>query len=95
MCSCQYISLSKAGKRLWPRPGACAFHAATASSMVSCRFSHATESTIESSVSEYAATNFNEMLAEVWQEYSTMGDLARPGIREIGQIMRELAEEMA
>lgn len=51
--------------------------------------------TIESKVSEYAATNFNEMLAEVWQEYSTMGAQARPGIREIGQIMRELAEEMA
>jgi hypothetical protein len=44
-------------------------------------------------VSGYAATNGNELLAEVWQEYSTMGDRARPHIRAIGDVMRDLAEQ--
>lgn len=44
-------------------------------------------------VSSYAMSNGWELLAEVWQEYSTMGDQARPHIRAIGDVMRELAEE--
>jgi hypothetical protein len=44
-------------------------------------------------VSGYAATNGSELLAEVWQEYSTMGDRARPHIRAIGDVMRDLAEQ--
>lgn len=43
-------------------------------------------------VSGYAAKNGYELLAEVWQEYSTMGERARPHIRAIGDVMRDLAE---
>lgn len=45
-------------------------------------------------VSGYAAKNFQEFLAEVWQEYSTMGAGARPHIRTIGDLMREISEEL-
>lgn len=43
-------------------------------------------------VSEYGSTNSREMLAEVWAEYSLMGDKARPAIKAIGARMREIAE---
>lgn len=43
-------------------------------------------------VSGYGATSGNELLAEIWQEYSTAGSAARPHIREIGRQMQELAE---
>lgn len=48
---------------------------------------------IERLVSGYASTNGHELLAEIWQEYSTLGDRARPRIRAIGQVMQELAEK--
>jgi len=43
-------------------------------------------------VSEYGASSFHELLAEIWAEYSTMGDEARPHINIIGRLMHELAE---
>lgn len=43
-------------------------------------------------VSVYATTNAYELLAEIWQEYSTLGARARPHIRVIGDLMREIAE---
>jgi hypothetical protein len=48
--------------------------------------------TIRSLVSEYGSKSFTEMLAEIWQEYSTMGDKARPHVQQIGAAMRDLAE---
>lgn len=48
--------------------------------------------TLEKAVSQYGAEDFHEMLAEIWREYSTMGSRARPGIREVGELMREMAE---
>lgn len=50
---------------------------------------------IKGRVSEYGASSFDEMLAEIWAEYSTMGAQARPEVREIGRIIAELAEESA
>lgn len=47
---------------------------------------------IRALVSEYGSKSFGEMLAEIWQEFSTMGEQARPHIRQIGELMRELAE---
>lgn len=46
-------------------------------------------------VSEYGSTNAAELLAEIWQEWSTMGERARPHIRAIGRVMQKLAEEGA
>jgi hypothetical protein len=44
-------------------------------------------------VSGYAGEgSYLEFLAEVWQEYSTMGALTRPEIRAIGEVMQALAE---
>lgn len=51
--------------------------------------------TVTSAVSHYGATNAHEMLAEVWQEYSTLGDRARPHIAAIGRVMQDLAQEGA
>lgn len=48
---------------------------------------------ITEKVSGYAAKNFHEFLAEIWQEYSTKGDDARPHIKVIGDLMRQIAEE--
>lgn len=48
---------------------------------------------VKRQVSQYAAGSGWELLAEVWQEYSTLGERARPHIRAIGQVMQELAEE--
>jgi SAP domain len=45
--------------------------------------------------SEGSSSQFDEMLAEIWQEYSTMGKKARPHIKTLGEIMRTLAEERA
>jgi hypothetical protein len=47
---------------------------------------------IRGSVSEYATSNSFELLAEIWQEYSTMGTRARPHIQRIGKMMQEMAE---
>lgn len=55
----------------------------------------ANRSTLDHRVSVYGSSNFDELLAEIWQEYSTMGSHARPGIRRIGELMRQLAEEAA
>jgi hypothetical protein len=41
-------------------------------------------------VSEYGATNPLEMLAEIWQEYSTLGDMARPHIVEAGRLIQSV-----
>lgn len=43
-------------------------------------------------VSEYGASSPRELLAEIWQEHSTLGAQARPHIRAIGSLMQELAE---
>lgn len=48
---------------------------------------------IRTKVSKYGAVSFAEMLAEIWQEYSTKGPDARPHIKVIGDLMREIAEE--
>lgn len=50
------------------------------------------EDVIKDKISEYASTSGLEVLAEVWQEYSTMGDQARPWIKAIGQAMADIAE---
>lgn len=47
---------------------------------------------IHGKVSRYGTTNSFELLAEIWQEYSTMGSRARPHIRNIGRMMQEMAE---
>lgn len=49
---------------------------------------------ITAKVSGYAAKNFDEFLAEVWQEYSTMGAGARPHIQTIGVLLRDVTEEL-
>lgn len=46
-------------------------------------------------VSQYGSKNMHEMLAEIWQEYSTMGAQARPHIREVGEVIHRLADEGA
>lgn len=46
---------------------------------------------IVESVSQYAATNPRELMAEIWAEYSTNPN-ARPAIKAVGALMRELAE---
>jgi hypothetical protein len=43
-------------------------------------------------VSRYGRNSHQELLAEIWSEYSTMGDAARPHIRAIGDMMRQMAE---
>jgi len=57
---------------------------------------------IRERISGYAAqpsgdqsSQLDELLAEVWQEYSMMGDKARPHIKEVGAILARLAEEAA
>lgn len=49
---------------------------------------------IAAKVSQYGAKNFDEFLAEVWQEYSTMGAAARPHIQTIGNLLRDVTEEL-
>lgn len=46
---------------------------------------------IESAVSMYGASNFRELLAELWTEYSTSSN-PRPGFVKIGAILQALAE---
>jgi hypothetical protein len=53
------------------------------------------EDVIREKISEYASTRGGEVLAEIWQEYSTMGENARPWVRAIGEAMLELAETEA
>lgn len=48
---------------------------------------------IRQMVSQYGAENSREFFAELWGEFSTMGEDARPYVREIGELMRQLAEE--
>jgi len=59
---------------------------------------------IREKISGYAAqhshgedghSQFDELLAEVWQEYSMMGKKARTHIKELGDILARLAEEAA
>lgn len=52
-------------------------------------------SLVAAMVSQYGATNVFEMLAEIWQEYSTLGDAARQWIQRVGAKMQELAERAA
>lgn len=46
-------------------------------------------------VSEYGATNDRELLAEIWSEYTTSGDDARPHIKAVGDRLRKLGEKGA
>lgn len=55
----------------------------------------ANQADVTDMVSTYGATNGFELLAEIWHEYSTRGDAARPHIRAIGAVIQELAEEGA
>jgi hypothetical protein len=50
---------------------------------------------LRSLVSTYGASSGDELLAEIWAEYSSLGLAARPHIRVIGEKMRELAERAA
>jgi hypothetical protein len=50
---------------------------------------------IQSKVSKYGSSHHEEMLAEIWQEYSTAGPGARGWIKSIGERMKELAERGA
>lgn len=59
------------------------------------RILSANKAKIQTLVSEYGTESMHEMLAEIWQEYSTMGAKARPHIRAIGDLMRRLADEGA
>jgi hypothetical protein len=43
-------------------------------------------------VSTYGASSDGELMAEIWAEYSNMGDQARPLMRRVGAMMREIAE---
>lgn len=54
---------------------------------------HATR--VRNHVSKYGATDQEEFLAEIWQEYSTSGQQSRPAILRIGRLMQELAERGA
>lgn len=47
---------------------------------------------IEANVSKYAATSEQELMAEVWREFSTDPN-ASPHIKAAGKIMRKIAEE--
>lgn len=47
---------------------------------------------ISGNVSEYAAESFHELLGEIWQEFSTQGDKARPVAQVVGKAMLSLAE---
>lgn len=47
---------------------------------------------LAAAVSTYGATDKAELLAEIWAEYSSLGDKARPLIRKIGKMMQEIAE---
>lgn len=50
--------------------------------------------TVKLRVSEYGTTNAQELLAEIWAEFSTNPN-ARPYIKSIGEAMQELSEEFA
>jgi hypothetical protein len=52
------------------------------------------ESAIKEKLSGYGATNGREFMAELWREYSTSA-APRPGIAEIGSIIKDLAERQA
>jgi hypothetical protein len=47
---------------------------------------------VTAKVSRYGSTNPHELLAEIWQEYSSKGTKARPHIQAIGRMMQEFAE---
>jgi hypothetical protein len=49
---------------------------------------------IESRVSGYGRKNHQELLAELWVEFSTMGERARPPAAQIGPVLRDLAEKL-
>lgn len=46
---------------------------------------------VKRGVSGYATESIHELLAEVWQEYSTRGKNARPAARAVGDVMRRMA----
>ncbi len=50
---------------------------------------------IGKAVSRYGASNSFELLAEIWQEYSTAGAAARGPIKIIGDLLRQIAEAEA
>lgn len=43
-------------------------------------------------ISTYGSKSAGECMAEIWAEYSNMGDKARPAIRRIGAMMQQIAE---
>lgn len=55
-------------------------------------FVKANKARLATQVSRYGATDSAEILAEIWQEYSTMGPAARPFIKKIGRLMQEISE---
>ena len=50
---------------------------------------------IEAQVSGYAVKSYEELIAEIWAEYSGLGAEARPLQRRIGAIMRQMAEDLS
>lgn len=43
---------------------------------------------LQTEVSEYGAESFHELLAELWQEYSTRGEKARPAAKAVGPVLQ-------
>lgn len=43
---------------------------------------------LQTEVSEYGAESFHELLAELWQEFSTRGDNARPAAKAVGAVLQ-------
>lgn len=50
---------------------------------------------ITSGLSRYGSTNIHEFFAEVWAEYSTNPNGARPWVNRVGAMMQELTEQSA
>lgn len=46
---------------------------------------------LSASVSEYGSETIHELLAEIWQEYSTKGDAARPAAKAVGEVLKGTA----
>lgn len=43
---------------------------------------------LRTAVSEYGAETIHELLAEIWQEFSTQGDNARPAAKAVGAVLQ-------
>jgi hypothetical protein len=53
------------------------------------------QTVIRNLISGYSVTSGNEMLAEIWAEYTTRPSVRRPFIQMIGKLMQQIAEERA